>query len=246
MLRSTRSKLSIFCAFWIAVYPSFVVASVAPQPKFAKPTILMQSNLIEGSVDLLPKLDQSSILDLSKINNATSVKSQLNQIVAELNPQELSELNRAINGLVDKYQDSRSNVDITLLVEIASALDEMGVRNSHTQFVMMNPGVVALPFGPPGVIVGVTIIVGTVVIGILLMGAADALAERMWDLQQQVDILKDWLAETDWLMRDLVSRGIYDGPEMDALQDLCNEIVWQISALKEAMETLLSEYYPAE
>jgi hypothetical protein len=47
-------------------------------------------------------------------------------------------------------------------------------------------------------------------------------------------------------MRDLVSRGIYDGPEMDALQDLYNQIAWQISALKEAMETLLSEYYPPE
>jgi hypothetical protein len=184
MLRLTRSKLSIFCAFWIAVYPSFVVASVAPQPKFSKSMILMQSKLIEESVDLLPKLDQSSILDLSKINNATSVKSQLSKIVAKLNPQQLSELNRAINGLVEKYQDSRPNIDISLLVEIASALEEMGVRNSHTQFVMMNPGIAALPFGPPGVIAGVTIIVGTVVIGMLLMGAADELAERVWDLQQ--------------------------------------------------------------
>jgi hypothetical protein len=246
MLRSTRSKLSIWCAIWIAVYPNFIVASVAPQPKFAKPTILLQSNLIARSGDLHPKLDQSSLLDLSKFNNATSVKSQLSQIVSELNPQQLSELNRAIKRLVDKYQDSRPKVDIALLVEMASTLDEMGVHNSHTHFVMMNPGIAAIPFGPPGVIVGVTIIVGTVVIGIILMGAADELAERMWDLQQQVDILKDWLAETDWLMRDLVSRGIYDGLEMERLQDLYNEIVWEISYYKEEMARLLDEYYPPE
>jgi hypothetical protein len=65
-------------------------------------------------------------------------------------------------------------------------------------------------------------------------------------LQQPIDLLKDGLGETNWLLRDLVSREIYDGPQMDALQDLYNGIVWQIAALKEAKETLLAEYYPPE
>lgn len=241
----TRSKLSAFCAFWIAVYPSFAVASLAPPSLFPKPTSWLQFNNVERFGNLSHNVGQPSIFELGDIQNSTSVKSQVSRIVAELNPRQQAELNRAINGLVDKY--SHSEVDISLLVAIASALEQMGTSNNDTQLVVMNSlGLAALPFGPPGVVVGVIIMLGTVAIGIILMGAADALAERMWDLQQQVDILKDWLAETDWLMRDLVSRGIYDGLEMERLQDLYNEIVWQISYYKEEMARLLDEYYPPE
>ena len=243
MYSRLRVFFHVFLAVWIPICPSVCLASKAPAPK------TFQHHQVElGSI--CPELTCSKFLKQNDepviVTAGSSVKAQLKGVLDKLSPDQQAELKRALRRLTNEDEGVGQS---SFLSQLSLALKELFPNElSHPSVAMscQGPEIAIVPVtGPVGVLVAVVVVVGAIVIGMIYMGG-DGLAEKMWSLQNLIDGMKDWLWETTELMKDMVVRGGYTPQEMEALEDMANDIEASIQAYKDEMQALLDEAYPPE